>query len=70
MPRVYANEIQLEYETFGDASAPAVLLVAGNGVQMLFWEQEFCSMLADKGLFVIRFDNRVTGLSTKFEQAG
>jgi Predicted hydrolases or acyltransferases (alpha/beta hydrolase superfamily) len=70
MPRANANGIQLEYETFGDTSAPALLLVAGNGVQMLFWEAEFCTKLADKGLFVIRFDNRDAGLSTKFEQAG
>lgn len=70
MPRVHANGIQLEYETFGDISSPAMLLVAGNGVQMLFWESEFCTRLADKGLFVIRFDNRDAGLSTKFEQAG
>lgn len=70
MPGVHANGIQLEYETYGDTSSPALLLVAGNGVQMLFWESEFCAGLADKGLFVIRFDNRDSGLSTKFEQAG
>lgn len=70
MPGVQANGIQLEYETFGNRFSPAMLLVAGNGVQMLFWESEFCARLADTGLFVIRFDNRDAGLSTKFEQAG
>ncbi|MCX5829992.1 MAG: alpha/beta fold hydrolase [Deltaproteobacteria bacterium] len=70
MPNVTANGIQIEYDTFGDSSFPALLLVAGNGAQMIFWEVEFCELLAKKGYFVIRFDNRDAGLSTKFEEAG
>lgn len=70
MPHVKANGIQIEYDTFGDSSSPALLLVAGNGAQIYFWEVEFCELLAKKGYFVIRFDNRDAGLSTKFEEAG
>jgi pimeloyl-ACP methyl ester carboxylesterase len=70
MPNVTANGIQIEYDTFGDSSFPALLLVAGNGAQMIFWDVEFCELLAKKGYFVIRFDNRDAGLSTKFEEAG
>jgi pimeloyl-ACP methyl ester carboxylesterase len=70
MPNVTANGIQIEYDTFGDSSFPALLLVAGNGAQMIFWEAEFCELLAKTGLFVIRFDNRDAGLSTKFDEAG
>jgi pimeloyl-ACP methyl ester carboxylesterase len=70
MPSVTANGIQLEYDTIGDHSLPALLLIAGNGAQMIFWEVEFCESLAKKGLFVIRFDNRDAGLSTKFDEAG
>lgn len=70
MPSVTANGIQIEYETFGDRSFPALLLIAGIGAQMIFWEVEFCELLAKKGYFVIRFDNRDAGLSTKFEEAG
>jgi pimeloyl-ACP methyl ester carboxylesterase len=70
MPKVPANGIQIEYDTFGDRSFPALLLIAGNGAQMLFWEVEFCELLARKGLFVVRFDNRDAGLSTKFDEAG
>jgi pimeloyl-ACP methyl ester carboxylesterase len=33
-------------------------------------EVEFCALLANKGYFVIRFDNRDAGHSTKFEEAG
>lgn len=70
MPNVTANGIQIEYDTFGDRSFPALLLVAGNGAQLMFWDVEFCGLLAKKGYFVIRFDNRDAGLSTKFEKAG
>ncbi|CQR75187.1 3-oxoadipate enol-lactonase 2 [Sporomusa ovata DSM 2662] len=70
MPNVTANGIQIEYDTFGERSSPALLLIAGNGAQLLFWEDEFCELLAKMGLFVIRFDNRDAGLSTKFDEAG
>jgi pimeloyl-ACP methyl ester carboxylesterase len=70
MPNVTANGIQIEYDTFGDSSSPALLLVMGGGSQMIFWEVEFCELLTERGHFVIRFDNRDVGLSTKFEEAG
>jgi pimeloyl-ACP methyl ester carboxylesterase len=70
MPNVTANGIQIEYDTFGDSSFPALLLIAGNGAQMIVWDAEFCELLAKTGLFVIRFDNRDAGLSTKFDESG
>jgi len=59
--------IELEYDTFGDPKNPALLLVMGYTAQMVAWEEEFCKMFAAKNLFVIRFDNRDCGLSTKFD---
>ncbi|MCE5210312.1 MAG: alpha/beta fold hydrolase [Deltaproteobacteria bacterium] len=70
MPHVKANGIQIEYDAFGDSSFPALLLIAGNGAQTIFWDAEFCESLAKTGLYVIRFDNRDAGLSTKFGKAG
>jgi pimeloyl-ACP methyl ester carboxylesterase len=67
MPRAQTNGIELEYETFGDPSNPAMLLIMGLGVQMLGWDERFCNMLVDRGFFVIRFDNRDVGLSSKIE---
>src|SRR5215212_5627178 len=67
MPRAQANGIEIEYETFGDSSKPAILLIMGLGIQMLGWHEVFCNMLAERGYFVIRFDNRDVGLSTKIE---
>lgn len=70
MPSVMANGIRIEYDTFGDSSSPALLLIAGNGAQLIYWEVEFCELLAKAGLYVICFDNRDAGLSTKFDEAG
>lgn len=45
--------------TFGSPKDPAVLLIAGSGSSMDWWEPEFCQSLA--GRFVIRYDHRDTG---------
>jgi len=70
MPKAKANNIEIEYDTFGDPSSKPLLLVMGLGAQMIAWLEDFCMMLVDKGFYVIRFDNRDIGLSTKFEEAG
>ena len=62
-----ANGITLAYETFGDSDAVPVLLVMGLGTQMIAWHDGFCELLADRGHFVIRFDNRDIGLSTHLD---
>jgi len=62
--RVAANGIELAYETFGDASAPPVVLIMGLATQMIAWPDELCEGLAGCGLFVVRFDNRDAGEST------
>jgi pimeloyl-ACP methyl ester carboxylesterase len=67
VPRAKSNGIEIEYETFGHPSNPAMLLVMGLGIQMLGWDEVFCNMLAERGYFVIRFDNRDVGLSSKIE---
>ncbi len=58
-----SNGITLAYETFGEPDAVPVLLVMGLGTQMLAWHDGFCELLADRGHYVIRFDNRDIGLS-------
>ena len=70
MPRIATNGVELEYETFGTAQAPAIVLIMGLGAQMILWDEEFCEALAYRGYRVIRFDNRDVGLSTKLEHAG
>jgi len=58
------GDIHLAYETFGDPANPAMLLIMGLGAQMIYWPEELCELLADRGYFVIRFDNRDCGRST------
>ncbi len=65
--RAPVNGIQIEYEALGDADAEPLLLIMGMGGQLTAWDDEFCEVLADRGHFVIRFDNRDVGLSTKFD---
>src|SRR5689334_5286022 len=60
------GDVELCYETFGDPGRPAVLLIMGLGTQMIGWHEDFCAQLADRGFFVIRYDNRDVGRSTKF----
>ena len=67
MPQVAANGLELEYETFGSSSDPSLLLIMGLGMQLIAWPQPFCEELAEKGFHVIRYDNRDTGFSTKFD---
>ncbi|HEU4428301.1 MAG TPA: alpha/beta fold hydrolase [Myxococcota bacterium] len=70
MPQAKANGIQLEYDTFGRASDAPLLLIMGLGAQMVLWDEEFCDLLAQRGHYVVRFDNRDVGLSTKFDHKG
>jgi len=70
MPKAKVNNIQIEYDTFGDPSSKPLLLVMGLGAQMILWLDELCELFVNKGFYVIRFDNRDVGLSTKIEEAG
>src|SRR4051812_33070136 len=63
------GDVELCYETFGDSGNPAVLLIMGLGTQMIAWHEDFCAQLAERGFFVIRYDNRDVGHSTKFSSS-
>ncbi len=70
MPSATVNGIRLEYETFGDAGAPAILLIMGLGMQLVAWPIPFCEALARQGFRVVRYDNRDIGLSSHFDHLG
>jgi pimeloyl-ACP methyl ester carboxylesterase len=63
------DAIEIEYETFGSPDDPPLLLVMGFTAQLIAWDDELCQLLADRGRYVIRFDNRDCGLSTCFDGA-
>lgn len=63
------NGLELEYEAFGDESAPPLVLVMGFSEQLTAWDERFCGQLASRGFRVVRFDNRDVGLSTRLDAA-
>jgi pimeloyl-ACP methyl ester carboxylesterase len=67
VPRVTAHGIELEYETMGSPDDPVLLLIMGLGAQLIGWDPDLCQRFVDEGFFVIRFDNRDVGLSTKID---
>ncbi len=70
MPTLTANGIRIAFDTAGDAKSAPVLLVGGLGMQLTSWPDEFVDGLVELGFYVIRFDHRDCGLSTKFDRAG
>jgi pimeloyl-ACP methyl ester carboxylesterase len=64
---IEANGVELCTESFGDPTDPPLLLITGIGASMLWWEEDFCRMLARAGRFVIRYDHRDTGRSITYQ---
>jgi pimeloyl-ACP methyl ester carboxylesterase len=65
-----ANGLTIAYETFGSPGDPPALMVMGLGTQMIAWPDEMCQQIADRGFYVVRFDNRDCGLSTHLDHLG
>jgi pimeloyl-ACP methyl ester carboxylesterase len=71
MPQLTTPQgVTLEYETVGSRTDPPLLLVMGFGAQLIAWPRAFCERLAAGGRFVISFDNRDCGLSSKLDGQG
>ncbi len=60
------NGVELHVETMGDPADPALLLIAGMGGPLDWWDDEFCRRLAMGGRFVVRYDHRDTGESVSY----
>ena len=60
-----APDVKLCYQTFGSPDGEPLLLVMGLGGPMNWWDPELCTMLAEAGFRVVRFDNRDTGRSSR-----
>ncbi len=67
MTTAHVNGVDIEYVTEGDPADPPLLLVMGLGGQLIAWPQGFVDGLRARGFYLIRYDNRDCGLSTKFE---
>ncbi|HUS43228.1 MAG TPA: alpha/beta fold hydrolase [Ilumatobacteraceae bacterium] len=68
MPRAaLPSGIELEYVTTGDPTNPPLLVVNGYTTQLISWPSGYIDRLVAQDLFVIQFDNRDVGLSTKLD---
>ena len=70
MPVLTSNGVDIAYETAGDPKDAPILLIMGLGMQLVSWPDDLVDGLAELGFYVIRFDNRDSGLSQKFDGAG
>ena len=68
MATVKANGITISYEASGNPRDTPVLLIMGLGMQLIAWPQDLVDGLVEQGYYVIRYDNRDIGLSSKFDQ--
>ena len=65
--KVLVNNLEIAYDTFGEKNNPPILLIMGLANQLILWDERFCQALASAGFYVIRFDNRDIGLSSKLD---
>ncbi|MEV4414397.1 alpha/beta hydrolase [Catellatospora sp. NPDC049609] len=62
---VRRGDVDIAYEEFGRPGGEPLLLIMGLSFQMIWWPEEFCEQLAERGFHVVRFDNRDSGLSSR-----
>jgi len=64
---VLPSGIELAYVTTGDPTDPPLLVVNGYTSQLISWQRGYIEQLVAQGLFVIQYDNRDVGLSSKLD---
>ncbi|MGZ8667368.1 MAG: alpha/beta fold hydrolase [Solirubrobacterales bacterium] len=64
------NGIEIAYQEIGEPVETPLLLVMGFASHLIHWDEAFCRLLAGRGFWVIRFDNRDIGHSTKLDAPG
>lgn len=70
MPTLHANGLRIAFDTAGDPKATPLLLIHGLGIQLTDWPDAIIEGLVELGFYVIRYDHRDSGLSTRFDAAG
>jgi pimeloyl-ACP methyl ester carboxylesterase len=68
VPIATNGPVELYFETFGQPEHETLLLVNGLGSQCINYDVALCQEFVDRGFFVIRFDNRDVGLSSKLDE--
>ena len=68
MSIIHTGQVEIAYEETGPIDGTAIILIRGQGTQLIHWPEDFYGPFAAAGFRTIRFDNRDTGLSSKFDQ--
>lgn len=58
------------HAALGDPKNPCIIFIIGIGGQLTNWPKSFTQELANKGFYVITFDNRDSGLSRHYDELG
>ncbi len=67
MPTAHNGDVELYFESFGSPDDPTLLLVNGLGSQCINYDEQWCEKFVARGVRIVRFDNRDTGLSSKLD---
>lgn len=59
--------LELWIESLGESGNEACIFISGAGANSSFWSNRLCKELADNGFFVIKYDHRDFGYSTKVD---
>ncbi len=68
MSIMQTGRMAIAYETSGSGEAGDIILIRGQGAQLIHWPESFYETFSTRGFRTIRFDNRDTGLSEKFDR--
>ena len=61
------KDIDLYVETYGEQGNETCLFISGAGANSSFWSDHLCDSLVKNGLFVIKYDHRDFGHSSKID---
>jgi pimeloyl-ACP methyl ester carboxylesterase len=64
------DRLELAYQVSGPPHGDPLPLIAGTGMPLVYWLDDFCAALVERGFAVARFDNRDTGASAHLTASG
>lgn len=62
-----SDRLKLWVETYGNRDNEACILISGAGANSSFWSESLCANLFSKNFYVIKYDHRDIGYSTKID---
>ena len=69
MARAHSGDVEIEYDVHSSHDDdPPLVLLAGLGSQLIFFEDELVQGFMDRAFRVIRLDNRDSGLSSALDE--